>query len=251
MPLLAFVTLGPGGGPVDARSLSSSWARFWPREPRLEDLEAKDGVMVFPFMGELATVSHMPGPLPWSDLEGPAAMAWHWEKAEEVLKAHETHLLVGLLGSEGEPIARAIQLTLLTAAAIDASAVATGVYWPEGTTVTPAGRFLASARVMEPEQLPLLSWVEFRVFPGDQPGRWSLFTTGLRALGHMEIEIRDSSAAPPDLIDRVYDIAHYLTQAGPVLNDGDTLGGSADERLQVRHLPSAWEREGPVLSIDL
>ncbi|WP_414639328.1 DUF4261 domain-containing protein [Archangium sp.] len=38
---------------------------------------------------------------------------------------------------------------------------------------------------------------------------------------------------------------------GPVLNDGDTIGLSADERLRIRHLPSAVDPSRKVYRIEL
>ena len=69
--------------------------------------------------------------------------------------------------------------------------------------------------------------------------------------GGMEIEIRGSATQPEELIDRVYGFAHYQASHGPVLEDGDTIGASADERITIRHVPSAWDRPGPVLQLDL
>ena len=41
-----------------------------------------------------------------------------------------------------------------------------------------------------------------------------------------------------DLFESVSNIAHYLIQSGPVIADGNTVGGSEEERLLVRHRPS-------------
>jgi hypothetical protein len=250
MPLLAFVTVGPGGRPVEFGALASSLkGRGLDVEP--PESENDNGVIVFTLMGQLATVSHMPAPLPWTDLAGPASCAWHWREAEPTLRAHESHFIVGLIREDEPSVKRAVLLTLLIASVIECVTAATAVYWAAGTTVVPAERFLKSALEMRPDDLPLLSWIEFRVFRGEPADRWCLFTTGMQALGHMEIEVRHSMLAPQVLIDRVHDIAHYLTQAGAVLKDGDTVGESAEERMRIRHVPSAWEREGPVLQIEI
>ncbi|MBX7184667.1 MAG: DUF4261 domain-containing protein [Vicinamibacteria bacterium] len=254
MTLLAFVTLGRNGGPVDAQRLATSLRERWRLKVDMREGEQQGdpGVLVFDLMGSMATVSHMPGPIPWSDLAGPAAAAWHWKEATEVLEAHKSHLLVGLLRDDGlPPLKRAIMLTLLTASVIECASDCTGVYWGSGTAVTPAERFARSAQLMTPEELPLFSWIEFRVFQGEEPETWCVFTTGMKALGHLEIEVRDSRVGASELVDRVYGIAHYLTQAGPVLKDGDTVGDSDEERIRVRHTPSAWDREGPVLRLEV
>jgi hypothetical protein len=67
----------------------------------------------------------------------------------------------------------------------------------------------------------------------------------------MEIEVRGSETQPNALIDRVYGFSHYQAEHGPVLKDGDTIGGSANEKITIRHAPSAWDRHGPVLQLNL
>ncbi|MCA9620349.1 MAG: DUF4261 domain-containing protein [Myxococcales bacterium] len=249
---IAFVTMGPGAAPLDAESLSRAWSRLWPNEEPLADLQGDRGALTFSFMGGGGMLGFMPAPVPWSDLEGPAACAWHWREATEVLRAHEAHLVVGVMGGdEGPSLADSIRLTLLIAAVCEASPATTGVYWGEGTAVSPADRFVELAREMAPDDYPLLAWVEFRVFPADEGTRWSVFTTGLRALGFMEIEVRAVKGDPSDILETVLDIAGYVVHSNAVLKDGDTIGTSAEQKLRIRHVPSEWEREGPVVWIDM
>lgn len=231
--------------------LAQGWAATWPREAPLAQLQGADGALTFDFMGGLGFVGYMPAPVPWSELEGPATCAWHWPDAVSVLRAHKTHLVVGVSAEEESPKARAIRLTLLTAAVCTAMPAATAVYWASGTTISPADRFLELAKEMSPGALPLLSWVEFRTFPGNVSGTFNVFTTGLEALGLMEIEVRDAARPPAQLLERVMDVAAYLLESGPVLKDGDTIGTSATERLRIHHAPSKWDREGAVLWIEL
>ncbi|MCB9689055.1 MAG: DUF4261 domain-containing protein [Alphaproteobacteria bacterium] len=233
MPLIAFVTLPPDARAPSREELHAAWARLWPRDPP---------------PAELDVIAHIPAPVPWSDLEGPTGCAWHWPQAAEVVRAHASHLIVAVADADPD-VKSAVQLTRLVAAAIEACPAATAVYWGAGTTVSPADRFLATARDMTPDELPLLSWIEFRVFGDD--GATSLFTTGLAPLGLMEIEIRASKRDAEHLIERAYDFAHYQALRGRVLRHGDTIGASADERIAIRHAPSAWDRPGQVLTLDL
>lgn len=247
MTQLAFVTLSGDGSSLTPASLAAAWNRLWPSEEALPALSGEGGPLVFPFMGGMATVTLMPGPYPWEDLEGPASTAWRWPEAVEVLKAHRTHVLVGILREEEPSVGQSIKLTLLTAAVVAATDEATGVYWAEGTTVVPAPEFVASAREMTPENFPMLSWVEFRVFTDS--GRWNLFTTGMQALGLMEIEVRDSQRAPEDIFDLVLNVSRYLAVSGPLLEDGHTIGEDENERIVVRHVDSGWERPGNVIAL--
>lgn len=246
VPHLAYLMLSDHGTPPDSAGLKRAWSELWPDEAPLNIEQSDDGVLVFPFEEHMATVSHMPGPYAWPDLEGPAQAAWHWPEAAAEMRAHARHVLVGTVSDAKPSVALSIRNTMLMAAAIRASTGTVGVYWPNGTAVSPADRFLDGAQTIGPENLPILNWIEFRVWPSDG-GTWNLYTTGLSELGLMEIEVRDSRLEPEALIDRIYDIAHYLCMAGPILRDGETIGGDDGERISIRHLDSIWDRPGPVL----
>jgi hypothetical protein len=44
-------------------------------------------------------------------------------------------------------------------------------------------------------------------------------------------------------------IAHYLIQSGPVIADGNTVGGTAEERILVHHRPSMIDKKKTVYKI--
>jgi hypothetical protein len=246
---IAFVTLAAGSRPPSAEELQIAWRKLWPNEDPIEVPAAEGDQLVFPYAGGTGIVGFMPGPIPWSDLEGPAATAWHWPEATEVLQAHGTHLVVGIMNKDLPPVAQSIFATLLVSAVIEAAEAATAVYWGSGTTVCPARRFVESALEMEPQVLPVQLWVEFRFFQSE--AGLNLFTTGMAALGLLEIEIRDSTSSAEDLYDTVFMIAQYGANAGPILLDGQTIGATEDERILIRHLPSQWDRPGDVIVLDL
>lgn len=104
--------------------------------------------------------------------------------------------------------------------------------------------------MMSREYLPLHLWIDFRL-AGERKGTISLFTTGMAAFGHMEIEIWESHEKPRDVYDIGVNIAHYLLDRGPVLKDGQTIGMSPEQRLRIRLLPSRWDRPGNVISIEV
>jgi len=45
-------------------------------------------------------------------------------------------------------------------------------------------------------------------------------------------------------------IATYLIEQGPVIADGNTVGGSEEERVVVRHAPSMIDRPGLVYRLE-
>src|SRR5689334_4311590 len=90
-----------------------------------------------------------------------------------------------------------------------------------------------------PQTLPLHLWVDARIFR-NQDGTIGLFTTGLAALGHMEIEIPHIDMPPGDLREWLMNIVLYVVQNGPVLKHGQTIGMSAEQKIKIRHAPSSF-----------
>ena len=217
--------------------------------PSVENAKLEDEVLSFDFGGATAFVSLMPGPIPWEDLEGPCATAWHWEEAESVLREHKAHLIVVLTGNAGDAIEQHLRLTRLVAAAAEASE-ALGVYWGGAPLVQPREAFFEVAQEAGRDNLPLELWVEQRLF-SSAPETVSVFTAGMDKLGAMEVEVREAHGDPSEVMALVYGIAQYLVLNGNVIQDGDTVGGSEEERVTARHVDSEWERAGKVLLLEL
>ena len=157
-------------------------------------VEAQESTLTFPFGDNTAAVALVPAPIPWSNLEGPCETAWWWPEAGARMRGHNSHLLVGLGGEGGDAVRRSLALTHLTAA-VAAHVDAAGIYWGGGGLVHDPQVFLEEARSASPENLPLHLWIDFRIEANDD-GTLRLFTTGMKALDKMEIEIPRSRHEP-------------------------------------------------------
>lgn len=111
-------------------------------------------------------------------------------------------------------------------------------------------QILDDAKTMSRDRLPLYSWIGFRGHC-ESDGTTTLFTEGMAAFGFMEIEIVKSHHNSELLIDRAFNMAHYVMDSGPVLKDGDTFGLSAEEMIKIRHSPSIWDKSRTVYRLDL
>ena len=244
---IAFVALG------DKPQLSSAEIQrdlktTWPSLPALGKPEKKDNTLAFS-VGEAQVICGlMPAPIPWSDLQGPCATSWLWPEAASVLKQHKNHLIVTVMGDEN-PLNRAKLLSMATASILATCPQAVGVYWGEATLVISPKLFREFATQMLPGGLPLYIWIDFRVGRNEKGG-CSGFTTGLKALGHMELETLNSPEPPGELRERFFGLACYLIENGPVIRDGDTVGEDANEKIKVTYSPSAFGHEGRVMRLD-
>jgi hypothetical protein len=101
-------------------------------------------------------------------------------------------------------------------------------------------------KTKSPEAPPLYLWVDYRVFRNDD-GTSGMFTTGLAAIGFMEIEIPSAPMKPGELREWAVNISYYLVDKGPVLRDGNTIGVTKEAMFRIRHVPSSHGAPGPVM----
>ncbi|MDQ3037762.1 MAG: DUF4261 domain-containing protein [Myxococcota bacterium] len=198
--------------------------------------------------GRVSMLGMVDAPVPWSQLEGPCSTAWWWPQASEECRTSTAHLVVTAT-SERDLFEATLRLTDVVAAVAEA-ARAVAVYWSASAMVHEPGAFRTEAESATRESLPLRLWIDFRMEPtrGDE-----LFfaTTGLETFGLMELECVGTRASAPHVLDRMFDVAHYLCDRGPVLEDGQTIGRSDAERISARHRPSRWKRPGKVIFLEL
>lgn len=244
---IAFIALGPGAK-LSISTMQRDLAATWPDLPPAAQVEKAEKTFSFSIGDALVAVGHMPAPIPWRDLEGPCATSWLWPEAANVLKGHKTHLIV-TVHSEAGPIERARLLTQAAAAVIAGCPAAVGVYWGGAALVISAAMFRDFAKDVLPVGPPVFIWVDFRV-RANPDGRSSGFTQGLSPLGLMELESTSSPESPGELRERLIGLAGYLLENGLVINDGDTVGEDANERIRVVYAPSSVGHKGRVMRLE-
>lgn len=199
---------------------------------------------------ERALVSPKRPPMPWGLLERPCKNAWYWPESIEVMQKHKWHMVALLKESSSSPVTRSLMLTRLTSV-LGQGLGYVGVYWDDSTMVHSASAFSGAADGMSTKDLPVRIWVNIQWVENDDDGTYTLFTTGLDALGHMEIEIPRSSAEPQVLERWAFNVAHYLIRDEETIDDGESVGRSEEEKVTVRHVPSMFDSSRKVLFLEL
>jgi hypothetical protein len=220
-----------------------------PDLPPIGEVDRQEDVCTFAVGEDTAAISLMDAPIPWDDLEQACAHAWYWPEAAKLMQEHRAHVLVVVLSNSEDRVGVAMLLTNLVAA-VASSSDATGICWVPAALVHPADAFLSASRERDREYLPLYLWVDF-VIQERQDGSYALFTRGLSEFNLMEIEVHGSRKAPEFLLDRVFNVAHYLLENGPVLEHGETIGLSEDEEIPILHGPSMWDETTTVIQLGL
>lgn len=229
------------------REIQRTLAKHWPELPPASDGKANKNTFAFRLGAADVILGYMPAPIPWSDLEGPCATSVLWPKAAEQLKGHAAHLIVTVT-ADLAPLEMSGLLTQATAAVMETCEGALGVFWCNATMVIPKGIFNKFAVRVLPLGPPLDVWVDYRIAKTAEQ-RTAGFTSGLAALGHMELEALSSPEPPHELRERFAGLAGYLLENGPVIRDGDTIGEDADERIRVVYADSSFGQDGKVMSL--
>lgn len=196
-----------------------------------------------------ATLSLEPAPIEAAELDAACRAAWYWPEAAERFRGHAAHVPVVLLAEDEDRVNAALLLTSLVAA-VAASSDAVGVYWAASGLVQPPEAFVSYCQEGDEELLPLNLWIDFRLLEGDD-GAYSLATTGLEDFGLSEIEVPPSRHTPELVLERAFKMAHYLLENGPILEDGETVELSDDEKLVVHFGPSMWDPSLSVLRLEI
>ena len=246
-PLVAMVALNsPSLPPPEALAASLEATAGLVVEPG--SIEVKAGNFAFNLGKDRAAVALVPGPIPWSNLEGPCATAWWWPAATQRMQGHTAHVLVALSGETSTLIQRHMTLTHLTAA-VAAHTDPAGIYWGGGRIVHDPAVFVEQANHLPPAKLPLHLWIDFRM-EENEDGSSRLFTTGMNAFGRLEIEIPHSRKEPAEILDFAYAIAYYTIRSNSNIEDGHTVGRSETEKIPAAHAPSMWDAAIGVLRLE-
>ena len=199
--------------------------------------------VTLPIPGGSVGLAHMPMPIPWGDLDWPVRTAWHWPTAEPELRTHSAHVVV-FVGSDClSAIELNLQMVRAVASVIAACPDAVGVYYGNASVVIEARRYLEEAREASQDNLPIPLWLGLHLVSGEKG--LTAYTTGMEVFELLNLEAHDTDMTPPQLLGLLANIAHYEIAAGIQIAAGETVGGSPDEQIEIRHQPSRF-REGAV-----
>jgi hypothetical protein len=109
---------------------------------------------------------------------------------------------------------------------------AIGVYKGNQSLLIPKADYLNEAGAMSEEYLPLNLWIYFglRVTDNENSG----YTYGLKEFNKTEMEVVNSQKSLEDIRGFLFNIAHYVLEYDVTFQDGQTVGGSEDEKIAIK-----------------
>ena len=197
-----------------------------------ESEDKSDDALVFEVGDMLAAVSIMSYPIPDGEAEINAENNYMWEDAVKIAKEHRAHIMVAVLGKEENLLEKGKLFTKMVAACCK-QPYATGVY-TSGVVFEP--RFYEGfADMMKNDELPIFNWIWFGLYY-DEKGM-NGYTYGMDVFGKDEMEVLGTNAEPSDLRDFLASLVSYVLENDVELQDGETIGFSADDKHTITRSP--------------
>ena len=197
-----------------------------------EDDENSDDAVVMRVGGMMLIVTLFHGHIPDNEAEINAENNYMWPEAVEVAKAHKAHIMVAVLGEEEKLLERGKLFTKAMAVCCKQK-YATGVY-TSGVVFEP--RFYEGlADMLKKDELPIFNWVWFGLYRSE--GGLNGYTYGMDVFGKEEMEVLNTDAEPEELRDFLASLASYVLACDVTLQDGETIGFSADDKHTITRSP--------------
>lgn len=197
-----------------------------------EDVENSDDAVVMRVGGMMLIVTLFHGHIPDNEAEINAENNYMWPEAVEVAKAHKAHIMVAVLGEEEKLLERGKLFTKAMAMCCKQK-YATGVY-TSGVVFEP--RFYEGlADMIKEDELPIFNWVWFGLYRSE--GSLNGYTYGMDVFGKEEMEVLNTDAEPEELRDFLASLASYVLACDVTLQDGETIGFSADDKHTITRSP--------------
>ena len=197
-----------------------------------ESEEKGDDALVFEVGDMFAAVSLATYPIPGGEAELNAENNYMWPDAVKIAREHCAHLMVAVLGKEDDLLEKGKLFTKLVAACCR-QRYATGVY-TSGVVFEP--RFYEGlADMIKEDELPIFNWIWFGLYRSE--GGLNGYTYGMDVFGKEEMEVLNTDAEPEELRDFLASLASYVLACDVTLQDGETIGFSADDKHTINRSP--------------
>jgi len=241
---------------VSLPRMAEFFRTHWPNAPTIADEDSEpipnpEGALMYPFLvdGAPAFVIVEDNPVPAEDLELPVLTAWYWPEAAQAVEEHRGFALVAVPVPETDSLEKTALVTEL-AASLAMTSDAVAILWSKANLIHEPEAFFKSAQHIGPDVYPIELWVGFHAEP-EPDDTITFFTRGMLNFGLPEIEVYNSHRDLQFIYERVFNIAHFLFENGPVIRDGETVGTTDEERFLVTIAPSRFDARIKTMQIDM
>ena len=189
--------------------------------------EIKDGTTVFNVGNMMVALSFIPAPVPNKEAEANAKNNIFWEDGEKKTAEHKAQMIVAVSG--GKDCIKTSKLFVKVTSSILKLENTIGIY--KNPTVIPSDMYIEVAEELKEDSFPVLNVVYIGMYRTDDG--IGGYTEGLKYFGKKEIEVTDTDVGVIELYEFLIDVANYVITSDVKLNDGETIGFSASQKLPI------------------
>lgn len=181
--------------------------------------------------GMILTASLMPAPIPDNEAVEQAKTNYRWDGAVEAAERHKAHLLVSVInrGDMDNIEGAKHYVKLLANATKQEGCLGINIL---GTVIHPQMYYDFAKLYDENDDFPIENIVYIGLY-GDENNAVSGYTYGLEQFGKKELEIIKSSEEAEEVYNFLASISDYIITSDVVLNDGETIGFSEEQKIQI------------------
>ena len=213
---------------------------------KITSKETGEEASVLNINGYNIAIGNIPAAIPGDEVKTTAEYNYLWQNAIEEANKHKGHIILSIMNAGKNPIKENILYNQLAASALNNSK-SIGIYMGGRTLLLKKEFYLANTESMSEDDLPLYNWIYFGL--RQENGKQSVYTYGLADFGKKEIEIVNSTQNLEELSELMYNLTHYVLTYNVTLNDGETIGMSAEQKLRISESKGKF-LEGKTLKIE-
>lgn len=242
-PILGMILLKEPNS-LQIEKVVSELREHWKLEVNDSEVGTESSVLLI--NGYSIAIAEIPAPIPGDEVQNAAEYNYLWENGTKESSKHKSHIILSVMNS-GKNLISENLLFNKVAASILRNSESLGVYIGGRTLLLKKEFYLANTEMMSEEDLPLYNWVYFGL--RQENGKRSIYTYGLSDFGKLEMEIVNSSNSFDELNEIMFNMAHYVIASNVTLRDGETIGMSATQKLQITESKGKF-LEGRTLKIE-
>lgn len=194
--------------------------------------KVSDEMAVFEVDGQTVAIANMSAPVPWNEIEEAASYNYLWPNASEELKDHTSHAIVTILSNNDSNLNRYFMLSKILSSILLTSNCS-GIYQGSQTLLISKENYLNELENLKNNKVPVPLWVYIGL-RNTQKDATSLYTYGMTGFDKKEMEIIDSKMDANELYDFLLSISSYVIEKDVTLNDGETIGYTADMKIAIK-----------------
>jgi hypothetical protein len=191
----------------------------------------KEKVSIINLNGEDIFIAQIPAQLPLEALQNAIKFPKDWGNFDLVLQNQNAHLIITLAIDDKQLLEKHKFFTKVIDSILTISS-GLGVFLGSRNTFIINELYLQTSKMLKENEIPLPLWAYIDSIKSNEGN--SVYTVGLNLFRKLELEIINSSQPIEVIYDFIENIAIYVIENEVVLENGDTIGYSENQKIHIK-----------------